>query len=238
MKLRTILLVLALLSAAVPVARVRAAWAPEPSAVVKDWQFDVELGPLRVISLQMPDGSRRGYYYITYTVINETGQDLFFAPLIELATDQGEVMLAGRDVPLEVTYELIRRQRNILLEDPIRILGRLQQGEENAKDGIAIWPVGKTNVDAVNLYFLGFSGETKTIRARDAATGRIKDLTLWKTLMVRHAAPGTLINREAFTEGGRILPRLQERWILRKPETIVTNTSSARPSGEAMGTNP
>ncbi len=235
MKLRSILLVLALL---VPVASVHGARAPEPSAVVKDWQFDVELGPLRVVSLRLPDGSRRAYYYITYTVINETGQDLFFAPLIELATDQGEVMLAGRDVPLEVTYEIIRRQRNILLEDPIRILGRLQQGEENAKDGIAIWPVGKTNVDAVNLYFLGFSGETKTIKVRDAATGQMKDLTLWKTLMVRHAAPGELVNREAFSEGGRVLPRLQERWILRKPETIVTAPSAQRSSSEVMGANP
>ncbi len=199
-----------------------AATAPEPKAFPTDWQFDVEVGPLRVVHLPVEGDSARAFYYVTYRVINETGQDLFFAPLIELATDRGEVMLAGRDVPINVTYNIMDRQRNILLEDPIRILGRLQQGEENAKDGIAIWPVGESNVDRVQLYFMGFSGETKAVQTRDANTGDRKEVTLWKTLMLRHEAPGDLLNDEAYTQGGRTLARARERWILRKPEAIVT----------------
>ena len=199
-----------------------AATAPEPKAFPTDWQFDVEVGPLRVVHLPVKGDRARAFYYITYRVINETGQDLFFAPLVELATDRGEVMLAGRGVPLDVTFNIIDRQRNILLEDPIRILGRLQQGEENAKDGIAIWPVGEKNVDRVQIYFMGFSGETKTVDTRDANNGNAKTVTLWKTLMLRHEAPGDLLNDEAFNQGGRILARAQNRWILRKPEAIVT----------------
>ncbi len=199
-----------------------AAAAPEPNAFPTDWQFDVEVGPLRVVHLPVEGDQARAFYYITYRVINETGQDLFFAPLVELATDRGEVMLAGKDVPLDVTNNIIDRQRNILLEDPIRILGRLQQGEENAKDGIAIWPVAETNVDRVQIYFMGFSGETKTVQTRDANTGDAKIVTLWKTLMLRHDAPGDLLNDEAFSQGGRLLGRSRERWILRKPEAIVT----------------
>jgi len=198
--------------------------APEPNAVPTDWQFDVEVGPLRVVNLRMGNGSRQAFYYLTYQVVNDTGKDLFFAPLIELATDQGEVMLAGRGVPLDATFEIIDRQRNILLEDPIRVLGRLQQGEENARDGIAIWPVGKTDIDSVQVYLMGFSGETKAVRTRDAATGDPKVVTLWKTLMLRHAVRGDLLNSDAFSEGGRALERTQARWILRKPEAIVTTT--------------
>lgn len=213
----------------------QAALAPEPKAFPTDWQFDVDVGPLRVVHLPVQGDRSRAFYYITYRVINETGQDLFFAPLIELATDRGEVMLAGRDVPIDVTYNIMDRQRNILLEDPIRILGRLQQGEENAKDGIAIWPVGETNVDRVQLYFMGFSGETKTVNTRDANTGDSKTVTLWKTLMLRHEAPGDLLNDDAFKQGGRLLGRVQNRWILRKPEAIVTardQASEAAPEGD------
>ena len=74
---------------------------------------------------------------------------------------------------------------------------------------------------------MGFSGETKTVNTRDANTGDSKTVTLWKTLMLRHEAPGDLLNDDAFKQGGRILARAQDRWILRKPEAIVTALDQA-----------
>jgi len=195
--------------------------APEPDAVPTDWQFDVEVDDLRVVTIGVPGEGPRHFYYLTYQVVNETGEDLFFAPMFELATDQGEVFLSGRSVPSAVTRELLARLQDPLLEDQLRILGTIRQGEENAKDGLVIWPVGSTTVDSVNVYCMGFSGENKTITVRDAETGDPKPVVLRKTLMLRHRVPGDLITPKSFSAGGRELPRYQTRWILRKAETTI-----------------
>ncbi|MCB9845767.1 MAG: hypothetical protein H6811_07280 [Phycisphaeraceae bacterium] len=207
-----------------------AAPSPEPNPVATEWEFDIDPGDLRVVRLYVPGEGMRSFYYFTYMVTNDTGEDLFFAPMIELGTDQGEVMLAGRDVPASVTQELIRRLRNPFMEDPIRVIGPIQQGVENAKDSIAIWPVGSTEVDEVSLYLMNFSGETKVITVRDAKTGNPKPITLRKTLMLRFKAPGNLLELRD-TMGGRVLPRVESRWILRRAETIVPTASDSTGGG-------
>jgi len=195
--------------------------APEPSPITRQWELDLEVGPLRVVELTLPGVGRRSYYYATFTVTNDSGRDLFLAPMWELGTDQGEVMLSGKGVPDAVTAELLRRLRNPFLEDQISILGTIRQGEENARDGLVVWPVGKETVKEVSIYAIGFSGETKTITVRDAATGVRKPVVLRKTLMCRHTIRGNLLDERTRTEGGTVLKRTTTRWILRKAETTV-----------------
>lgn len=197
------------------------ATAPEPSPISRQWELDLEVGPLRVVELTLPGVGKKAYYYATYTVTNESGRDLFLAPMWELGTDQGEVMLSGKGVPDAVTAELLRRLRNPFLEDQISILGTIRQGEENARDGLVVWPVGKTDVKEVSIYAIGFSGETKTITVRDADTGQRKPVVLRKTLMCRHTIRGNLLDERTRTEGGKKLQRTTTRWILRKAETTV-----------------
>lgn len=208
-------LLVPLAGAALPSASV----APEPSPVQRDWQLDVEVGDLRVVNLPTADGMQP-FYYMTFTVINDSGQDVYLAPMYELATDQGELMLSGRNVPSRVTGELLRRLRNPFLQDQVSIIGPIQQGEENARDGLIVWPAGRLDVDEVNVYFMGFSGESKTIKAPDARTGQMRDVTLRKTLMLRHRVPGDLVSGDG-SQGGRVLPRYESRWIMRKVESNV-----------------
>lgn len=183
---------------------------PEPDPLPKRWQLDIEVGPLRVAEVATSESGPQLFYYLTYRVTNNSGQDLTFAPIFELGTDEGELFRAGKDVPRAVREEMLRRLDNPLLEDQIAILGPILQGRENAKDGLVIWPVGDTDVDEIAVYAAGFSGETTTLTFPDPQSGDEKEIVLRKTYMVRYTLPGSLELR-----GSRpILPR-EERWIMR-----------------------
>lgn len=183
---------------------------PEPDPLPKRWQLDLDVGPLRVASVDIEDEGSQLFYYLTYRVTNNSGQDLTFAPVFELGTDEGELFRAGKDVPRSVRQELLGRLNNPLLEGQISILGTLLQGKENAKDGLVIWPVGDIDVDEISVYAAGFSGETAKVEFKDPKTGETKEVTLRKSYMVRYDLPGSLERR-----GATPIEAKAERWIMR-----------------------
>jgi hypothetical protein len=143
---------------------------------------------------------------LTYTVTNNSGEDLLFAPAFELATDQ-EVLRSGRSVPLEVTRELQSRAQNPMILDQISMIGQLLQGKENAKDGLVIWPADDLRPGDLTVYAAGFSGETAKVQGPDSK----QTVILRKTLMLRYTVPGELTQR-----GGQPLELSEPaRWIMR-----------------------
>jgi hypothetical protein len=184
--------------------------APEPDPIPHRWQLDVEPGALRVVKLDVPDVGPQLFYYMTYKVVNKTGEDLLFTPSFDLATDEGDLVRAGRGVSAWVTREIITKLENEFLQDPIEVVGTFLQGEGNAKESIAIWPVVTAHVGDLEIYGNGFSGELKTIDAYDAATKGTKRVTLRKTLMIRYEPLG-----ETRPTGAEGLPVVEMRWIMR-----------------------
>lgn len=192
--------------------------APQPQLIPTRWQLDIEPGPLRIaeVSVQTqipgPNGSvvtveqPQLFYYLTYTVTNNSGEDLMFAPAFELATDSGELIRSGRGVPAKVTRTIMRRLRNPFLHDQISVIGNLGQGPENARDGVVIWPAEDLRVDEVTIFARGFSGESHRVTRPD--TG--EEIVLRKVLMLRHETPGTIVNY-----GDDPIERVERRWILR-----------------------
>lgn len=183
-----------------------AALAPEPDAVPRRWQLDVEPGGLRISIQDAQEKGTRPYYYFTYTVTNNSGQDRLLAPAFELSTDTGDLLRSGRDVPLEVSTRIKDSLQNPLVDDQIRIIGNLLQGKENAKQGVVIWPVGDVAPSIVTIYASGFSGET----AKEAVHGAKEPKILRKTLMIRYRVPGDLTK-----QGGTALEEIERRWIMR-----------------------
>lgn len=200
----------ALLTLAALACFLAAAFAPEPDPVPRRWEFDIKVGPLRLASIDAPGVGNRPYFYLTYKVINTTGQDLLLAPAFDLATGDGDLSRAGRDVPTEVTRQVLDLLGNPFVQDQIGILGMLLQGEENAKEGVVIWPVPRNQLDGASVYANGFSGETKSVEVPDPATGQVKKIALRKTMMVRYATPGELAGR-----GGTPFEVVEQRWIMR-----------------------
>jgi hypothetical protein len=183
--------------------------APEPDPVAKRWQLDLEVGPLRVTNVQTDEGLMP-YFYLTYKVTNNAGEDLLFAPAWDLANDEGEIIRSGQGVPHDVTRALIARHANPLLESQLDILGRLLQGRENAREGIVIWPANYLDVNELNIYAAGFSGEFDMYLV-DQPDGTSKRYVLRKTYCLRYALDG-----EYDPQANQQL-RLREppRWIMR-----------------------
>lgn len=171
--------------------------APEPDAIPTRWELDYQPGPLRVAMVTDANGSTRAYFYMTYRVTNYSGQDLIFAPSLDLVTDRGTIRRSGRDVPPEVTQHILTSLRDPLLEDQISILGQILQGVENAKDGLAVWPADDLETDSIEVFIAGLSGENKPIVLRDPETKRNKRVMLRKTLMLEYETPGVLTGRGA-----------------------------------------
>jgi len=183
---------------------------PEPDPVPRRWQLDVATGPLRTRTLTLADGSVKSFAFMTYKVVNNTGQDLLFAPSFELSTDEGSLVRAGREVPAEATRTILASLQSLFIQDQISVVGPLLQGEENAREGLAVWVLPDVNVADMTVYATGFSGETRGIDVKDPATGELKRVLLRKTLMVRHLGPG-----EILPAASNEIPKAESRWILR-----------------------
>ena len=191
---------------------VHAIGAPEPSPTPTRWQLDIQPGPLRVGMVDVRDVGPRAFFFMPYKVVNNSGEDLYFAPSFELALEDGTLFRSGRGVPLEVTEALIARLENPFLEDQISMIGVLRQGEENAREGVVVWPAQNLKTSEITVYATGFSGETRrVVKPHSAADGgEPEEVVLRKTLMLVHATPGQLTHR-----GNRPLERTIERWIMR-----------------------
>jgi hypothetical protein len=184
--------------------------APEPDPIPRRWQLTIEPGPLRIATVDVPNVGPRSYFYLTYKVTNASGGDLLFAPSFELATNTGDVVHSGRDVPASVTKALMDSLGNPYLEDQISIVGTLLQGEGNAKEGIVVWPAGSLRLTQLEVYAAGFSGETKAVEIQDPQTGKTVKATVRKTLQIRYQPPGVIRD-----QGSKPFEVIEQRWVMR-----------------------
>ncbi|MFT3686575.1 MAG: hypothetical protein QM783_16940 [Phycisphaerales bacterium] len=185
--------------------------APEPSAVSKRWQLQAEFGQLRVFSTKT-DGTPRAFYYMTYKTVNRTGQDVVFAPSFDLVDGAGQVVKSGRSVPESVTKARLQRVNNPLVQDQVSILGTILQGEENAKEGLVIWPCENLRPGEINVYAAGFSGETALVKVPGAKDEKGNEVTatLRKTRQITFKDPGDIMNR-----GDQPIEQNATKWIMR-----------------------
>ena len=168
-------------------------------------------GELRVA--YVGSGEEAGaYLYFTYSVTNNTGKDLEFVPSFELATDSGDLAASGVGVAPAVTDAIIESLEHPFIEDQVDILGPIQQGPENAKHGLVVWPVADFDADEIRVFGAGFSGETESLELTDPRTGEAKRLVFRKTLMLRFGTPGEIRVAEM---GDQPFVVSEKRWIMR-----------------------
>ena len=185
--------------------------APEPDPIPRRWQLDYKPGALRMAKFTKADGSSASYLYMTYRVTNKTGEDVLFAPSFELADGQGGVFRSGRGVPLDVAAKIQKDLANPFLEDQISILGMLLQGDENAKDGLVIWPFDNLTASEITVYAAGFSGEVKMAPSFvDPKTGQPVQTATYKTSMSRFKTGGDMTKR-----GTDAFEPYETTWIMR-----------------------
>ena len=198
--------------------------APKPAEVPVKWQLEFTYPEVpRPIQFQTPGSKqKKTYWYFRYTVTNSTGEDQFYVPDFVLYTDTGQLMRAGAGVPTGVFQKIKKVYNDPFLQDPSAITGRLLQGDDNAKNGVAVFADIDPNAGSFDLFVGGLSGETAvitlpkpievTITAAGGKTEKVmRDMVaLVKTLKLRYSLPGEAASR-LLTR-----PRLVKKsWVMR-----------------------
>ena len=209
--IRALLTLLATLAVLMSAAVTSIGMAPEPDAVPKKWELEVTPGPLRIATFRSAGQAPQRYFYLTYKVTNRTNSDVLFAPAFDLVTDDGGVLRSGRDVPADVTRKIISDLANSQIQDQISIVGTFLQGEENALDGVVVWPASDMAMNEIAIFGSGFSGETKVIQIAAKDTGKKVDVTLRKALSLRYSVHGEIVNMSSGDE----FEIAEQRWVMR-----------------------
>ena len=196
-------------------ATVGLAKAPEPSPVPRTWQFDFDWEMPKLIELDTDDdGVIEFYWYMRYTVTNHTGADRLFVPHAQVLTDNGALITAGRGISTEVFDAIAARHGNPLLQSPVDVIGKLLQGEDNARDSVVIWQPPAEDVNRMRLFFSGLSGDTATVpnpaHDPDADGDEPAELILRKTLVLDFKTPGGSIPVQR-----RPIKFESQQWVMR-----------------------
>jgi hypothetical protein len=206
--------------------------APSPSVAPKSWELDFDFADPQTITLQFPGAAApQTFWYILYTVTNNSRREVQFLPRFEMMTNIMQVVAGDPGINPQVFEAIKRRHRPTypLLIEPVKIMGRLLQGPDNAKSSVAIWPQINIKANQFTVYVAGLSGESVLLRNPNYKAGQPeyitkklgdgteikavvnpKFFTLRKTFAVRYILPGDEQTRATARAGRR-----GTEWIMR-----------------------
>ena len=209
------------LMAALSISPVQAA--PKPSEVPISWEIEIRPETPQAIEVAVSgEGGAKRFWYLRFTVTNRTGEDRIFVPECVLYTDTGQILRAGQHVPTTVFKAIQKLYNDPLLTDLTGAMGKLLQGEDNAKTAVAIWPDFDPKAGTIDIFIGGLSGETAQVQlptpikiTEADAKGDLRvvekdKVILSKTLHRSYGIPG-----EA---AARLLTKaklLREDWVMR-----------------------
>jgi len=170
---------------------------PEPSVYPTGWQLDFQSKLPQRISVRVPGQDvPQAFWYMTYTVTNNGGEEQTFLPFFEMLTEDGQVLRSDNNIS-HVVFDAIKgREKNTFLEPANKVSGRILIGEENAKEGVAIWREPSAELGRFSIFVGNLSGENvilqkqgdeyvKVAKGEELLGKDIKDLlVLRKTLQL------------------------------------------------------
>ena len=183
---------------------------PLPSA----WYLNFKHGiPKRIVVAVPGEKVPTAYWYLTYTVTNNTGKEQEFYPQFEMVTQDGKIHASDHGVPLAVFNAIKKSEGNDLLVSANDIAGTIHQGEDQARDGVAIWEEPMARMGDFSIYAGGLNSEAVVptddsgVPLKDAAGQPMK---LWKTLELQYSIFGDEVK-----PGNDEVHAKPDRWIMR-----------------------
>jgi hypothetical protein len=179
---------------------------PKPSPYPKTWELKFEHGTPKRVVVQPEHGNvPKAYWYMTYSVTNETDKEQLFLPAFELLTEDGRVIRNDINIPHSV-FEAVKKREGVRFLEPAALIGgELRIGPDQAKDGVAIWPEPAAEMGTFSVFVSGLSGEIATVKGADG-----KDVILRKTLQLNYLIRGD----DAYPGEDQVNENPQE-WIMR-----------------------
>ncbi|MSR18600.1 MAG: hypothetical protein EXS00_05440 [Phycisphaerales bacterium] len=171
----------------------------------------MQSGPLRFFFDAEGDNGEgqpqgRGYWYLTYTVINGTAEEQIWAPRFDLFDDDGRILRSGRDVSREVTTAILEKIGDPLMHDQFQVLGTLLPGQEHARSGLVVWVADPLEATELTLFVRGLSREME--QTSNPVTG--EKVVLHRALQREYVVPG-----EPKLRGPEPMHFVAESWIFR-----------------------
>ena len=167
---------------------------PSPSVYPISWelQFDHDL-PKRIVVETPGSAVPSAYWYIKYTVTNKTDKEQIFLPHFEMVTRTGQVIRSDFNISEKVFDEIKQREGDQFLEPFTKVGGEIRLGEDEAKDGVAIWKEPDPRMGNFTIFVGGLSGEA--VQMKDDNGQAMKDadgnpIILRKTLQLNYLIRG------------------------------------------------
>lgn len=193
--------------------------APTPSLTPKSWDLEFEFFDPARIEVALPGEERpTTFWYLIYTVTNNSGREVLFYPQFDLVTDTLNVVQGGDHVSPTV-FDAIRARHGKLhpfLTEPLKVGGKLLQGTDNARTSVAIFRDFDPQASRFTVFAGGLSGEVARVPnpAFDPAAGESEQnpqfFTLRKTLAIPYDLPGDPVTRRQATPA-----RGTREWVMR-----------------------
>ena len=181
---------------------------PQPSIYPISWQLDFKHGmPKRIVV------GNQGYWYMTYTVTNKTGQEQIWAPTFEMVDNDGKIVKAGHGVDPSAFDKIQSIEKNRFLLPTNQAVGDLHQGDDQAKDSVAIWKEPNPRMGTFKIFVTGLSGEVVVLKDDDGKEVKGPDGTpvlLRKTLELTYAVYG-----DEYYPQRHEVHQLGETWVMR-----------------------
>jgi len=187
---------------------------PKPSRYPISWQLKLDHGMPQRIVVKVPGKSDpQAYWYMTYTVTNDTAQEQTYLPIFEFLTTDGKVVRSDNMVPAIVFNAIKAREKKDLMEPWTKVGGELLIGADQSKDGVAIWPEPSLRMEHFSIFVSGLSGEAVHLKNDDgteAKNAEGKPIILRKTLQLNYHIRGD----EVFP-GEDEVNENAENWVMR-----------------------
>jgi hypothetical protein len=179
---------------------------PTPSPFPVSWELTMTHSvPKRIVVQGAGDANPQSYWYVTYHVANNTDQDrILFYPQFDMMLENGQDVRSDIGVSPSVFDAIKKKEHLKYLQGNDTIGGDLRQGEDQSKDGVAIWPEPRLRMGTFTVFASGFWGETATVKVGD------KDVNLHKTLQLTYH----LDSDEAHPGGGDLVQK-DEEYVMR-----------------------
>lgn len=189
---------------------------PSPYPISWDLKFDYQT-PKRIVVRTAPNREPEAFWYMTFTVTNLTRAEQNFLPRFELLDNEGVVNRSDDNIPLTVLETIRIKERNQRIEALNDLAGKLRIGEDQARDGVAIWREPSVKMGRFSIFAAGLSGESVILKdekgnalERTNPEGRKEPIVLWKTLQLDYHLPADEKN-----PGTDVLQLVEQQWIMR-----------------------
>src|SRR4051794_14022674 len=187
---------------------------PKPSPYLISWELKFEHSqPQRIVVKSPNEPAPQAYWFMTYTVTNNSDREQTFLPVFEMVTQDGKIIRSDNRIPATVFDAIKHQVKAKSLEPFTKIGGDLLIGEDQTKDGVAIWKEPMSRMGQFSVYVQGLSGEAVNLKddeGKEVKTADGKPVILRKTLQLNY-----FIRGDEVYPGEDEVNANPEQWVMR-----------------------